>query len=59
MSNIIVNLITSSFFGMFILTSYEAIIDVAYNLKNDRETHPEAWFIPAIFAAGFWFFSHL
>jgi hypothetical protein len=55
----VANIITSFFFGVFILTVMHSFIDVAYNVKNEKKTEPAAWVIPSIFAAVFWFCSHL
>ena len=53
------NIITSFFFGMFIMFLINSLTQVAYNLKRSKDTEVGTFIVPAIFAACFWFCLHL
>lgn len=55
----IYNIIASLLLLAFVLTLFGGAIEVAYNLKQNKSTDPYVWIVPAIFAALFWFFSHI
>jgi uncharacterized membrane protein YdcZ (DUF606 family) len=57
--NMIHNILTSISFGLFILTMIHSYVEVKYNLKTGKTTHPSTWFIPGILGAIFWFLYNL
>jgi hypothetical protein len=48
-------LFESILLGLFILFLFAGIVDVAYNVKNNKPTLPYIWIVPAIVFAIFWY----
>lgn len=57
--NYLQNIASAITFGLAILTLLHSLVEVAYNVKNDKPTPRDNWTTPAIFAAITWFIYNL